>query len=246
MKFIPSVILAFVLLTTGFNSVVASNDPNRTNQVLQIQQLQGLVLNIQLLQKQLETPTTVKNTKYIAINRPTLPAPIKCSMEAKICPNGSTVTRTGPKCQFPACPISPIACSRDAKVCPDGSTVTRTGPKCQFPACPISPIVCPMEAKICPDGSSVGRTGPKCEFQACSVSPLPITCQSDAKICSDGSVVVRGGPRCQFPACPSPLPAVNCPLPPTDIICLDSEAPTRKSESTCEYTCSPLPQPSEI
>lgn len=29
-----------------------------------------------------------------------------CTMEAKICPDGSTVSRTGPKCEFAMCPTS--------------------------------------------------------------------------------------------------------------------------------------------
>jgi len=31
-------------------------------------------------------------------------APIACTMEAKICPDGSVVGRTGPKCEFASCP----------------------------------------------------------------------------------------------------------------------------------------------
>jgi hypothetical protein len=32
------------------------------------------------------------------------PAPVACTMEAKLCPDGSYVGRTGPKCEFSACP----------------------------------------------------------------------------------------------------------------------------------------------
>lgn len=32
------------------------------------------------------------------------PEPQACTMEAKICPDGTTVGRTGPNCQFAACP----------------------------------------------------------------------------------------------------------------------------------------------
>lgn len=32
--------------------------------------------------------------------------PAACTMEAKICPDGSSVGRTGPKCEFAPCPIS--------------------------------------------------------------------------------------------------------------------------------------------
>lgn len=30
--------------------------------------------------------------------------PVACTMEAKICPDGSSVGRTGPKCEFADCP----------------------------------------------------------------------------------------------------------------------------------------------
>lgn len=40
---------------------------------------------------------------FYAVSKP--PAgPVACSMEAKLCPDGSTVGRTGPNCEFSACP----------------------------------------------------------------------------------------------------------------------------------------------
>ncbi len=40
-----------------------------------------------------------------AVINPTAPAqPVACTQEAKLCPDGSYVTRTGPKCEFTACP----------------------------------------------------------------------------------------------------------------------------------------------
>lgn len=35
-----------------------------------------------------------------------LPAPLACTMEAKICPDGSAVGRQGPSCEFAACPTN--------------------------------------------------------------------------------------------------------------------------------------------
>src|SRR3989344_3880885 len=35
---------------------------------------------------------------------PAAPLPAACTMEAKICPDGSAVGRTGPNCEFAACP----------------------------------------------------------------------------------------------------------------------------------------------
>mgnify|MGYP001575011891 CR=1 FL=1 len=34
------------------------------------------------------------------------PTPIACTQEAKLCPDGSAVGRTGPKCEFAECPPS--------------------------------------------------------------------------------------------------------------------------------------------
>lgn len=39
---------------------------------------------------------------FFSKNRPEV---IACTMEAKICPDGSAVGRTGPKCEFSPCPI---------------------------------------------------------------------------------------------------------------------------------------------
>ena len=35
------------------------------------------------------------------------PSGIMCTMEAKLCPDGSYVSRTGPKCDFRPCPSVP-------------------------------------------------------------------------------------------------------------------------------------------
>lgn len=81
-----------------------------------------------------------------------------CTMEAMICPDGSAVGRSGPNCEFTACPpvfTTPgitevpfevpkgtpsvpglVACTQEVKICSDGSFVARTGPKCEFAPCP--------------------------------------------------------------------------------------------------------------
>lgn len=60
-----------------------------------------------------------------------------CTEEAKVCPDGSSVGREGPDCEFAACPGEATkACTEDAKVCPDGSSVGRQGPDCEFAPCP--------------------------------------------------------------------------------------------------------------
>jgi hypothetical protein len=32
--------------------------------------------------------------------------PVACTMEAKLCPDGSYVSRTGPNCEFESCPTN--------------------------------------------------------------------------------------------------------------------------------------------
>ncbi len=36
----------------------------------------------------------------------TMPGPVACTLEAKLCPDGSSVGRTGPNCEFAACPTA--------------------------------------------------------------------------------------------------------------------------------------------
>ena len=63
-----------------------------------------------------------------------------CQTDALMCPDGTSVGRQGPNCEFAPCPApkegEPVACTKDAKVCPDGSAVGRTGPNCEFEPCP--------------------------------------------------------------------------------------------------------------
>ena len=60
--------------------------------------------------------------------------PIACTMEAKICPDGSAVGRTGPNCEFSPCPSPSTSNSCDAQ--PYSS--------CQsVPGCAVCPP-CPM------------------------------------------------------------------------------------------------------
>lgn len=92
--------------------------------------------------------------------------PIACTDDAKQCPDGSYVGRTGPKCEFAPCP-APHACTEEAKQCPDGTTVVRSGPKCEFAPCPPDAVACTADAKQCPDGSYVSRVPPSCEFKPC-------------------------------------------------------------------------------
>lgn len=46
----------------------------------------------------------VENPDEPVTNEPGLPGPVACTMEAKICPDGTAVGRTGPNCEFAPCP----------------------------------------------------------------------------------------------------------------------------------------------
>lgn len=63
------------------------------------------------------------------------PEDVVCPADAMMCPDGSSVGRQGPDCEFAPCPAG---CTKDAKLCPDGSSVGRQGPDCEFAPCPGS------------------------------------------------------------------------------------------------------------
>lgn len=44
---------------------------------------------------------------YFLYKQYSAPKPIACTQEAKVCPDGSSVGRTGPNCEFAECPAAP-------------------------------------------------------------------------------------------------------------------------------------------
>ncbi|EKD32941.1 MAG: hypothetical protein ACD_76C00109G0004 [uncultured bacterium] len=89
-------------------------------------------------------------------------SPVACTMEAKQCPDGSYVGRTGPNCEFAACPsqVSPpisLDCSGSGDSCPSGYTcIQKCGPPvarendpppgyyCELNEIANKPIMCPI------------------------------------------------------------------------------------------------------
>ena len=59
------------------------------------------------------------------------PLQVVCTMEAKICPDGSAVGRTGPKCEFAECPKGPVV---------KKETGTLTGQVTLSPTCPVERV----------------------------------------------------------------------------------------------------------
>jgi len=74
----------------------------------------------------------IANTRWVA------PQSVACTMEALICPDGSAVGRSGPNCEFAACPVGGNATSTTGKGSVSGFAL-------------LSPI-CPVE-RIPPDPS---------------------------------------------------------------------------------------------
>ena len=60
-------------------------------------------------------------------DRQSSPVPKACTEEAKICPDGSSVGRTGPNCEFAPCPSTPPAKTHDNNF--PSPTITSTKPR---------------------------------------------------------------------------------------------------------------------
>lgn len=97
-----------------------------------------------------------------------------CLRETYTCPNGTIVSRSGPECQFSACPSNvlpnhPGITEEPFEVPPTTTLVPakKTAPVTK------NEIVCTQEVKLCSDGSFVGRSGPRCEFAPCPDNAQP-------------------------------------------------------------------------
>jgi len=101
-----------------------------------------------------------------------------CTAEAKICPDGTSVAREGPNCEFRACPTTTDNCTKYS-ICPDGRQVKKCWPSGDVcvcydslqEACKTDQETECQETYTCPDGSQVKncvRIGDGC---ACPLYP---------------------------------------------------------------------------
>jgi hypothetical protein len=126
---------------------------------------------------------------------------IACPEDAKLCPDGSGVGRTGPNCEFAECPIYFGGGNVDEIIEPTPGNGDN--------------MPCTADAKLCPDGSAVGRVGPNCEFAECPPTDggQGTACKSDSDcspgyVCLDPSPVIREGEsnlRCWKKGMPTPI-----------------------------------------
>lgn len=83
---------------------------------------------------------------------------VACTEEARLCPDGSAVGRSGPYCEFAPC-SGALPDRRGIIDAPlEVPAPTKKGTESR---------VCTQEVKACPDGSFVGKVGPNCEFAPC-------------------------------------------------------------------------------
>jgi hypothetical protein len=152
---------------------------------------------------------------------------VACTMEAKLCSDGSYVGRTAPSCQFAPCPST---C-----VCPSGYIAdgNACNPKCYYsqPPCLAPSIICKEnENETEPPilGASCGTVTPGYQNECCvnkgysgwdgeewrcitkeeqdeleneSEENDLVACPADAKLCPDGTYVSRIGSNCEFQKC---------------------------------------------
>lgn len=73
----------------------------------QNQKLKSMLTTYQTTPTMTPYPTIIETPEATASSSPKVsphPTPKACTQEAKICPNGKAVGRTGPNCEFAACP----------------------------------------------------------------------------------------------------------------------------------------------
>jgi|GEM_PF-1710713 len=154
--------------------------------------------------------------------------PLMCTQEAKICPDGSAVGRTGPNCEFAACPSNSTQIANPASVnCINkgGTLKIVDGPggqygMCTLPdgkqceewsyfrgECPLNCSACPQLASPGPDFCTEGKIiSGGTDACGCNLSPVCqvtiVDCTGDTKTCLDGSTVNRVPPSCEFAECP--------------------------------------------
>jgi len=165
------------------------------------------------------TAPTIEPTPAPLPDPTPLPPPVFCTQEAKLCPDGSYVGRTGPNCEFSKCPANGSSttseCTKDSD-CPSPSytceatqgygTVCSSNDLSCEPTYTITAGECKLKAGMqCRVGSDCA-SGNLCNRNIC-VSPIGRQCLGPSdKSCSTGFECVQG--------CGPPVARENDPPPP--------------------------------
>ena len=139
---------------------------------------------------------------------------VACTLEAKICPDGSAVGRTGPNCEFAACPSAGQSCKKDSD-CPSAQytcqEIQGTGTACPStdPTCVPTHTTSAGECKVkegnrCSVNSDCA-SGNLCHKNICT-SPIGRQCSgpSDTSCPTDFECVQACGPPVARQDDPSP------------------------------------------
>ena len=143
--------------------------------------------------------------------------PIRCTMEARFCSDGTAMLRDPNTCAW-------IESSCKTTIPPVSVTGQTAMPS-------IRPIACTMEARLCPDGTMMARDMNTCAWitSSCNATttkvlpsvyygydPLPpvkpsVRCSMDARFCADGTMMLRDANTCAWieSSCKTTIPPVS-------------------------------------
>lgn len=136
---------------------------------------------------------------------PPPPATKVCTQEAMLCPDGSTVGRTGPNCEFAKCPLAGISCKKDSE-CPSSQYV------CQ--ATQGTGTVCPESDPSCVPAHTI--IAGECKIKAGYHCSADADCAS-GNLCHKNICISPIGRRCNGPndtSCPTDFECVQSCGPP--------------------------------
>jgi len=88
-----------------------------------------------------------QNLPQVQVTPTAKPIRITCTLEAKICPDGSSVGRTGPNCEFAPCPITTPFPTQIIQISPTSNTTHYVCPQNGWIDC--MPILTEEKKKAC-------------------------------------------------------------------------------------------------
>ena len=95
---------------------------------------------------------------YFAItNRAIAPASLACTQEAKVCPDGSSVGRSGPNCDFAECPKAGVVVETESTVAVLNQRILTNGVHLT-PLEVVSDSRCPIDVQCIQAGTVTVRT----------------------------------------------------------------------------------------